>query len=77
MIRPAWSGALRKRGELDNIPALCDYADNLEKATVSTIESGIMTGDMAALSTIENKRTVYSEEFLSAIADKLAKLMND
>ncbi len=73
----AWSGALRKRGELDNIPALCDYADNLEKATVSTIESGIMTGDMAALSTIENKRTVYSEEFLSAIADKLAKLMNE
>lgn len=73
----AWSGALRKRGELDNIPALCDYADNLEKATVSTIESGIMTGDMAALSTVENKRTVYSEEFLSAIADKLAKLMND
>lgn len=73
----AWSGALRKRGELDNIPALCDYADNLEKATVSTIESGIMTGDIAALSTIENKRTVYSEEFLSAIADKLAKLMND
>lgn len=73
----AWSGALRKRGELDNIPALCDYADNLEKATVSTIESGIMTGDMAALSTIENKRTVYSEEFLSAIADKLAKLMNN
>ncbi len=72
----AWSGALRKRGELDGIPALCDYADKLEKATVSTIESGIMTGDMAALSTIENKRTVYSEEFLSAIADRLAELMN-
>ncbi len=73
----AWSGALRKRGELDNIPALCSYADKLEKATVSTIESGIMTGDMAALSTIENKRTVYSEEFLSAIADRLAELMKD
>ncbi len=73
----AWSGALRKRGELDGIPALCDYADKLEKATVSTIESGIMTGDMAALSTIENKRTVYSEEFLSAIADRLAELMKD
>lgn len=71
----AWSGALRKRGELDNIPALCDYANKLEEATVSTIESGIMTGDMAALSTIENKRTVYSEEFLSAIADRLAELM--
>lgn len=72
----AWSGALRKRGELDGIPALCDYADKLEKATISTIESGIMTGDMAALSTIENKRTVYSEEFLDAIATKLAELMN-
>ncbi len=72
----AWSGALRKRGELDNIPALCDYADKLEKATIATIESGIMTGDMAALSTIENKRTVYSEEFLKAIADNLAALMN-
>ena len=71
----AWSGALRKRGELDGIPALCDYADKLEKATISTIESGIMTGDMAALSTIENKRTVYSEEFLNAIADRLAELM--
>ena len=72
----AWSGALRKRGELDNLPALCDYADKLERATISTIESGIMTGDMAALSTIENKRTVYSEEFLDAIAGKLAELMN-
>lgn len=72
----AWSGALRKRGELDSIPALCDYADKLERATISTIESGIMTGDMAALSTIENKRTVYSEEFLDAIATKLAELMN-
>lgn len=72
----AWSGALRKRGELDSIPALCDYADKLERATISTIESGIMTGDMAALSTIENKRTVYSEEFLDAIAAKLAELMN-
>lgn len=72
----AWSGALRKRGELDNIPALCYYADKLEKATVSTIESGIMTGDMAALSTLENKKSVYSEEFLGAIADNLKALMN-
>lgn len=72
----AWSGALRKRGELDNIPALCDYADKLEKATVSTIESGIMTGDMAALSTLENKKSVYSEEFLAAIADNLKALMS-
>ena len=72
----AWSGALRKRGELDNIPELMDYADKLEKATIDTIESGIMTGDMAALSKLENKKTVYSVEFLDAIAENLAKLMN-
>ena len=71
----AWSGALRKRGELDDIPALCDYADKLEKATIDTIESGVMTGDMAALSKLENKRSVYSEEFLGAIAERLEKLM--
>lgn len=71
----AWSGAFRKRGELDNIPELCQYADNLEKATISTIESGIMTGDMAALSTLENKQPVSTEEFIGAIADALGKLM--
>lgn len=71
----AWSGALRKRGELDNIPDLCAYADKLEKATIDTIESGIMTGDMAALSNLENKKSVYSEEFLSAIAQRLGELM--
>ena len=71
----AWSGALRKRGELDNIPELCDYADKLEKASVETIESGIMTGDMAALSKLENKKSVYTEEFLSAIAERLRELM--
>ncbi len=71
----AWSGAFRKRGELDELPALCDYADKLEKATISTIESGIMTGDMAALSTLENKQSVSTEEFISAIADALGKLM--
>ncbi|MCD7784914.1 MAG: NADP-dependent isocitrate dehydrogenase [Oscillospiraceae bacterium] len=67
----AWSGALRKRGELDEIPELCDYADKLEKATISTIESGIMTGDMAALSTLENKQSVSTEEFIGAIAQAL------
>ena len=71
----AWSGALRKRGELDNIPELCDYADKLEKASVETIESGIMTGDMAALSKLENKKSVYTEEFLGAIAERLRELM--
>ncbi|MCC8196337.1 MAG: NADP-dependent isocitrate dehydrogenase [Ruminococcus sp.] len=71
----AWSGAFRKRGELDEIPELCDYADKLEKATISTIESGIMTGDMAALSTLENKQSVSTEEFIGAIAENLSKLM--
>ena len=71
----AWSGALRKRGENDNIPELTSYADKLEKATIDTIESGVMTGDMAALSKLENKRSVYSEEFLGAIAERLEKLM--
>ncbi len=72
----AWSGAFRKRGELDNIPELCDYADKLEKATIATIESGIMTGDLYSLSTIEGKKTVDSETFLKAIADNLAKSYN-
>ncbi len=72
----AWTGAFRKRGELDNIPELCDYADKLEAATVKTIESGIMTGDLYSLSTIEGKKTVDSETFLKAIADNLAKSYN-
>lgn len=71
----AWTGALRKRGELDNIPGLCKYADALEKATISTVESGIMTNDMAAISTNPNKKGVYTEEFFSAISENLAKCM--
>ncbi|MBQ2264761.1 MAG: NADP-dependent isocitrate dehydrogenase, partial [Oscillospiraceae bacterium] len=71
----AWSGALRKRGELDNIPALCDYADKLEKATIQTIEEGVMTGDLYLLSSLENKRKVNSKEFLEEINVRLAAMM--
>ncbi len=71
----AWSGALRKRGELDNIPALCDYADKLEQATIQTIEDGVMTGDLYLLSSLENKRKVNSKEFLEEINTRLAALM--
>ena len=71
----AWSGALRKRGELDGNNALMDYADKLEKATIQTIEEGVMTGDLAALSTIPNKTTVDTESFLVAINERLAKMM--
>ncbi len=71
----AWSGALRKRGELDNTPDLVEFADKLEKATIQTIEEGVMTGDLAALSSIPNKQTVDTEAFLVAINERLAKLM--
>lgn len=72
----AWSGALRKRGELDNIPALVDYANKLEQATIQTIEDGVMTGDLYLLSALENKRKVNSREFLEEINTRLAALMN-
>ena len=68
----AWSGALRKRGELDNIPALCSFADQLEAATIQTIEDGIMTGDLYLLSSLENKQKVNSKQFLEEIGTRLA-----
>ncbi len=71
----AWSGALRKRGQLDELPELVDYADKLEQATIATIEDGVMTGDLAALSTLENKTKVDTETFLLEINKRLAQLM--
>lgn len=68
----AWTGALRKRGELDNIDDLCTFADKLEAATIKTIEDGIMTGDLYLLSKLENKKKVNTEEFLVAIGERLA-----
>ncbi len=71
----AWSGALRKRGELDNTPDLIHFADALEKATLDTIESGVMTGDLCALSSLENKRKASSEAFLEAVGERLSKAL--
>ncbi|MBQ8724639.1 MAG: NADP-dependent isocitrate dehydrogenase, partial [Oscillospiraceae bacterium] len=71
----AWSGALRKRGELDNLPELMAFADKLEKATLGTIEDGIMTGDLYMISKLENKKKVNSKEFLEAINERLAAMM--
>ena len=71
----AWSGALRKRGELDNIPELCDFADKLEKATLTTIEDGIMTGDLALLSSLENKTKVDTETFLVEVNNRLSAML--
>ena len=71
----AWTGALRKRGELDNLPELIDFADNLEKASIETIEDGVMTGDLAALSSLDNITKVDTEAFLTEIAKRLDKKM--
>lgn len=71
----AWTGALRKRGELDSIPELCDFADKLEKATITTIEDGVMTGDLYLLSTLENKKKVNTEEFLVAVNERLKAIL--
>ncbi|MBQ1284153.1 MAG: NADP-dependent isocitrate dehydrogenase, partial [Clostridia bacterium] len=71
----AWSGALRKRGELDGNDELIHYADMLEKATIDTIESGIMTGDLYLLSNLENKKKVNTEQFLIEVNKTLKNLM--
>ena len=69
----AWTGALRKRGELDGIKELQDFADKLEKATVKTIEDGKMTKDLALITTIENPTILNSEGFIKAIREELEK----
>ena len=71
----AWTGALRKRGELDQIPELCAFADKLEKACLSTIESGEMTKDLALITTIENPTVLNSENFIKAIRFNLEKAL--
>lgn len=71
----AWTGALRKRGELDQIPELCAFADKLEKACLDTIESGSMTKDLALITTIENPTVLNSENFIKAIRANLEKTL--
>lgn len=67
----AWTGALKKRAELDKIPDLYKFADKLEKTSIQTIESGIMTKDLYLLSALKNKIAVTTEDFLSEIAKRL------
>ena len=67
----AWTGALRKRGELDNIPELMAFADKLEKATIDTIENGTMTKDLALITTMKDVTVADSEEFIKAIRKTL------
>lgn len=69
----AWSGALRKRGELDQIPELMAFADKLEKATLDTIESGKMTKDLALITTMEHPTVLNSKDFILAIRETLTQ----
>ena len=71
----AWSGALRKRGELDDLPELVDFADKLEKATISTIESGKMTRDLPLITSLESPEVLNSLDFIKAIRSSLESLM--
>ena len=71
----AWTGALRKRGELDNIPELMSFADKLEAACVKTIESGKMTKDLALITTLENVTVLNSEGFIKAIREELEAML--
>ena len=70
----AWSGALRKRGELDGINELVNFADMLEKAVIDTVESGTMTKDLADITTFKNVEVADTEEFIKAIITKLENL---
>ena len=67
----AWSGALRKRGELDGIQELMDFADKLEAATIETIEGGKMTKDLALITSIQNPVVLNSQDFIKAVREKL------
>ncbi|AUS95731.1 isocitrate dehydrogenase (NADP(+)) [Clostridium thermosuccinogenes] len=71
----AWTGALRKRGELDGLKDLVEFADKLEAASINTIEAGVMTGDLAGLSELENKKIVNTEDFLKEIAKNLEQTL--
>ena len=71
----AWTGALKKRGELDGNQELMEFADKLEKATIDTIEAGKMTKDLALITTLENVITLSSENFIKAVRETLEKMM--
>ena len=69
----AWSGALRKRGELDGLSDLAAFAGKLEKAVIDTVESGIMTKDLAEITTLKEVKTAGTEDFIKAVRERLEK----
>jgi len=73
----AWSGALRKRGELDGLKDLMDFADKLEAAGMETIEREIMTADLAKMASPPTKKVAYTEEFINEVAKRLSEKLDD
>ena len=71
----AWTGALRKRGELDNIPELGEFADKLERACIKTIEDGQMTKDLALITTLDNPKVLNTQDFIKAVRTTLEGLL--
>jgi isocitrate dehydrogenase len=71
----AWTGALRKRGELDNLPDLMTFADKLEAATLKTIEDGKMTKDLALITSLKDVTVLNSEDFIKAIRETLEGML--
>ncbi|SPF55281.1 fragment of isocitrate dehydrogenase (NADP+) (part 2/2) [Candidatus Desulfosporosinus infrequens] len=71
----AWTGALKKRGELDGINELVDFATKLEKAAIQTIEDGVITKDLAELSSVSKKTVVNTENFLKEVNNRLVALL--
>jgi isocitrate dehydrogenase len=70
----AWTGCLRKRGELDGTPGVVRFADSLEKAAIQTVESGVMTGDLLNVARkSSSNRQVTTEGFIDAIAERLQR----
>ena len=72
----AWTGALRKRGELDEIPALVSFADALDRAVIETIESGKMTGDLALITTLQGVEKLSTQDFIKAIRQRLDQILS-
>jgi isocitrate dehydrogenase len=72
----AWSGALRKRGQLDGTPDVVAFADAMEKSAIETVEGGVMTGDLARIASPAPDRVSSSGEFIEAIARTLAATLS-
>ncbi len=71
----AWTGALRKRGEMDGLAELCSFADKLESATLGTIEAGKMTKDLALITSLDKVTVLNSQDFIKAVRERLEGML--